>query len=88
MNRTMEAKAKVSVTVDRTLLEEADRLGSPMSRSRIFEEALATWVHRRGRAELDRAIERYYRTQGIAEREEDDAWASLGDETVRRGWGD
>jgi hypothetical protein len=84
----MDAKAKVSVTVDRTLLKEADRLGGSMSRSRIFEEALATWVHRRGRAELDRAIEHYYRTRSVAEREEDEAWAALGDETVRRGWRD
>ncbi|MBI3770217.1 MAG: type II toxin-antitoxin system CcdA family antitoxin [Deltaproteobacteria bacterium] len=84
----MEAKAKISVTVDRTLLDAAERLGGSMSRSRIFEEALATWVHRKGRAELDRAIEHYYRTRSIAEREEDEGWASLADETVRSRWDD
>ena len=84
----MEAKAKISVTVDRGLLRRADTLGGSMSRSRIVEEALATWILRKGRADLDRATESYYQAQGIAERHEDDAWASLGDETVRRGWGD
>ena len=84
----MEAKAKVSVTVERALLRAVDKLGGSMSRSRIFEEALATWIQRRGRAELDRAIERYYRTQSRAERHQDESWASLGDEIVGRGWGD
>ena len=84
----MEAKAKISVTVDRRLLRQADKLGGSMSRSRIFEEALSSWILRKGRADLDRAIESYYQTQSVAERHEDDTWASLGDETVRRGWGD
>ena len=85
---TVEAKAKVSVSVDATLLKEADRLAGSMSRSRIFEEALSVWVHRRKRVELDRAIEDYYRTRTVAERDEDARWASLGDESVRSGWDD
>jgi len=84
----VEAKAKVSVSVDTTLLKEADRLAGSMSRSRIFEEALSVWVHRRRRVELDRAIEDYYRARTVAERDEDARWASLGDETVRSGWDD
>jgi len=80
------AKTKVSVTVDRTLLREVDRLAGSMTLSQAFERALAAWVRRRGQAELDRAIERYYRSLGATERQEDDDWSSLGDETARRGW--
>jgi len=84
----MAAKAKVSVTVDRTLLREVDRLAGEMTRSEVFEHALTAWVRRRRQAELDRAIERYYRSLTAAERREHDEWASLGDEAVRRGWGE
>ena len=83
---TVAAKAKVSVSVDRTLLREADRLAGRMTRSQIFEHALAAWVRRRGQAELDQAIERYYRSLSAAERREDENWASLGDEMMRGGW--
>jgi metal-responsive CopG/Arc/MetJ family transcriptional regulator len=82
----MGAKAKVSVTVDRELLREVDRLAGRASRSRVFEDALAEWVRRRGQAELDRAIERYYRAQNVAERAEDETWASAADDTVRTRW--
>ena len=82
----MASKAKVSVSVDRSLLREADRLAGRMTRSQIFEHALAAWVRRRGRAELDQAIERYYRSLSSAEQRADEDWASLGDEMVRRGW--
>ena len=80
------SKAKVSVSVDRMLLREADRLAGRMTRSQIFEHALAAWVRRRGQVELDQAIERYYRSPSAAERREDESWASLGDEMMRRGW--
>jgi hypothetical protein len=84
---TMQAKAKVSVTVDRALLREVERLAGRMSRSEVFERALAAWVRRRGQAELDRAVERYYRTQSALERKADSTWAALGDDTAR-GWDD
>ena len=80
------AKTKVSVTVDRSLLREVDRLAGSMTRSQAFEHALAAWVRRRGQAELDRAIERYYRSLSATDRREDEEWASLGDEGVRHGW--
>jgi len=82
----MPSKAKVSVSVNRNLLREADRLGGRMTRSQIFEHALAAWVRRRGQADLDQAIERYYGSLSAAERREDEDWASLGDEMLRRGW--
>jgi len=83
---TMGAKTKVSVTVDGELLREAARLAGGLTRSQLFEDALAAWVRRRGRAELDRAIARYYSSLTAAERREDDAWAALGDDTVSRSW--
>ena len=82
----MGAKTKVSVTVDRVLLREVDRLGGRMTRSQVFEHALAGWVRRRGQVELDRAIERYYHSLTAAERREDEEWSAVGDEAVRRGW--
>src|SRR5207249_7566050 len=79
VNPTMPAaKTKVSVTVDRTLLREVDRLAGSMTRSQAFERAIAAWVRQRGQAELDRAIERYYRSLSAAQRREDDEGASLG----------
>jgi metal-responsive CopG/Arc/MetJ family transcriptional regulator len=84
----MQAKTKVSVTVDRVLLHEAERLAGRMSRSEVFERALAAWVRRRGQADLDRAIEQYYRAQSASERTADETWASLGDDIARRGWDD
>jgi len=81
--RTMPAaKTKVSVTVDRTLLRQVDRLAGSMTRSQAFERALAAWVRRRGQADLDRAIEDYYRSLGAAEHREGEEWASLGDEAA------
>jgi len=82
----MASKAKVSVSIDRGLLREADRLAGRMTRSQIFEHALAAWVRRRGQADLDRAIERYYHSLTAAERRDDENWASVGDEMMRRGW--
>lgn len=84
----MAAKAKVSVTVDRALLREADRLAGPMTRSQVIEHALAAWVRRRGQVRLEQEIEHYYRSLTASERHEDEAWASLAEETVRRGWGE
>jgi metal-responsive CopG/Arc/MetJ family transcriptional regulator len=83
----MQAKAKVSVTVDRVLLREIERLAGPMSRSEVFERALAAWVRRRGQAELDLAVERYYRAQSASDRRADEAWAALGDDAARE-WDD
>jgi hypothetical protein len=55
-----------------------------MSRSAVFEQALASWVRQRRQRELDHAIEHYYRSLSLAERAEDDRWAALGDDTATR----
>jgi metal-responsive CopG/Arc/MetJ family transcriptional regulator len=82
----MQVKTKVSVTVAAGLLREVDRIAGKRGRSAVFEEALSSWLRRRRQAELDRAIESYYRSLSDAEHSEDDQWARIGEETVRRNW--
>ena len=83
----MNAKAKVSVTVRGDLLQQVDRLSGKRNRSAVFEQALSWWLRRRKQAALDKAIEAYYRALCNSEKAEDEAWARLGDDTVRRRWG-
>ena len=82
----MQTKRKVSVTVLEDILEEVDRLAGDMSRSAVFEQALVSWLQQHRQADLDRAIERYYRSLNQDESVEDAEWAALGDETVRDRW--
>lgn len=83
----MNGKAKISVTVRSDLLSEVDRAAGPRGRSAIVEDALSWWLRRRKQAELDRAIELYYKSLKASERREDDAWARLGDDAARGLWG-
>jgi metal-responsive CopG/Arc/MetJ family transcriptional regulator len=82
----MPRKTKVSVSVHTQLLQEVERVAGKLSRSAIFEQALAGWLRQHRQAQLDRAIEDYYVSLQAAERAEDDAWAGVGDEAVRRSW--
>jgi metal-responsive CopG/Arc/MetJ family transcriptional regulator len=82
----MQTKRKVSVTVLEDILEEVDRLAGDMSRSAVFEQALVSWLRQHRQADLDRAIERYYRSLNQDESAEDAEWAALGDETIRDRW--
>ena len=82
----MQTKKKVSVTVQEDLLEEVDRIAGTLSRSAVFEQALASWLRQRRQADLDQSIERYYRTLNEEERVEDAQWTQLSDETVRQSW--
>jgi metal-responsive CopG/Arc/MetJ family transcriptional regulator len=82
----MQAKKKVSVTVSENLLEEVDRIAGTLSRSVVFEQALASWLRQHRQTKLDHAIEHYYRSLSQKEKEEDTAWAALGDETIRGCW--
>ncbi len=82
----MQAKTKVSVSVHTTLLREVERVAGAMTRSAIFEQALAGWLRERRQHQLDQGIEAYYRSLKASERTEDAAWAGLGDDAVRRNW--
>jgi metal-responsive CopG/Arc/MetJ family transcriptional regulator len=52
------AKAKVSVTVDRTLLRRCDRIARGATRSEVFEQALEKWLRDLRRRSLEEDIER------------------------------
>jgi len=82
----MRGKTKVSVTVQTDLLREVQRVAGDLSRSTVFEQALATWLRRHRQAQLDRAIQDYYVSLSAAERGEDAEWAGVGDEAVRWSW--
>lgn len=84
----MQIKRKVSVAVPESLLEEVDRLVGALSRSAVFEQALVSWLRQHRQANLDQAIERYYRSLNQDEKAEDATWATLGDKTVRDRWGE
>lgn len=76
-------KAKLSVTVDKPLLERAMRIGGKRSRSEIIESALAEWVRTRRRASIEGEVERYYSELDAEERAEDERWARHGDAPLR-----
>lgn len=82
----MQAKKKVSVTVSEDLLEEVDRVAGALSRSVVFEQALVSWLRQHRQTKLDYAIEHYYLSLSQKEKEEDAAWAALGDNTVQNSW--
>ena len=80
------SKAKVSVTVDRSLLRRCDRAARGATRSAVFEKALETWLRNLRQRSLEEDIERYYSSQGTAERAEDSEWASLAPRVLGETW--
>ena len=83
----MRAKKKISVTVQIELLDEVECIAGTLSRSAVFEQALASWLRQQRKTKLDLEIERYYRSLTEEERSEDAAWAALGDEAIQENWG-
>ena len=79
-------KAKVSVTVEDSLLRQVDRMAHGASRSEVFEDALTSWLRNRRRERLEEEIELYYRSLGAVEREEDSAWAELSGQFLGESW--
>ena len=80
------AKAKVSVTVDRSLLQKCDRVARGATRSEVFEQALQSWVRSARRKSLEDDIERYYSSMSKADREEDSEWAGLAPRILGETW--
>jgi metal-responsive CopG/Arc/MetJ family transcriptional regulator len=80
------AKAKVSVTVDRSLLQKCDRVARGASRSEVFEQALQSWVRSARRKSLEDEIERYYSSMGRADRAEDSEWAGIAPRILGETW--
>ena len=53
----MQGKTKVSVSVHTDLLREVHRVAGEMSRSAVFEQALASWLRTQRQVGLDAAVE-------------------------------
>ena len=79
----MRAKKKISVTVQLELLEEVDRIAGTLSRSAVFEQALASWLRQQRKNKLDLEIEHYYKSMTDEEHAGDAEWATLGDESIK-----
>jgi len=80
------AKAKVSVTVDRTLLRRCDQIARGTTRSEVFEQALEKWLRDLRRQNLAEDIERYYSSLSTVERAEDSEWAGLAPRVLGETW--
>ena len=80
------AKAKVSVTVDRSLLQKCDRVALGATRSEVFEQALQRWFRSVRQKSLEEEIERYYESLSKADRAEDSEWAGLAPRVLGETW--
>jgi metal-responsive CopG/Arc/MetJ family transcriptional regulator len=80
------SKAKVSVTVDRALLRQCDRLARGASRSQVFEQALQGWLRSARQRSLEEEVGRYYASLSQAERAEDAEWAGLAARVLGETW--
>ena len=79
-------KARVSVTVDRVLLQKCERVARGASRSQVFEQALERWLRDLRRRSLDAEIERHYSTLSEDERAEDAEWAGVATRVLGETW--
>ena len=80
------AKTKISVTIERSLVRDCDRLARGTSRSEVVEAALARWARERRRASLEEEVERYYASLDSGERQEDAEWAEQGGRALGETW--
>ena len=81
------AKAKISVSIDESVLERVDRLSQgTRSRSEIVERALKRWLAEGRRRQLEEEIAAYYRDRDEQERLEDEEWARLSGRHLEKSW--
>ena len=80
------AKAKVSVTVDSSLLRRCDRVARGATRSQVFEQALKGWLRNVRQGSLEEDVERYYSSLSKAEGAEDAEWAGLAPRVLGETW--
>lgn len=81
------AKAKISVSIDRSVLAQLDRrLQGARSRSEIVERALKRWLAEGRRRQLDEEIAAYYREREAQEQAEDEEWAGLSARQLEKSW--
>jgi len=80
------SKAKISVTIDSTLLRDCERLARGANRSEVVTAALTRWLRDRRRQSLEDEIERYYASLDGSEKREDAEWAELGAKHLGETW--
>ncbi len=76
---------KVTITVPGDVLSAVDsyvRQHPGVSRSSVCTKAITAWLQ----AEQDALIERYYKEQSPAERQEDDQWRRLASQSAAAAW--
>lgn len=74
------SKTKITVSLDRSLVEQVDRRvksSSRETRSSMIARALEAWNEAQRRLELEQATEEYYRSLTAGDKAEDRAWARL-----------
>jgi len=79
-------KAKVSVTIEQSVLERVDRFSAGKSRSEIVERALKRWLNERRRLKLEEQIAAYYADRQEEDSVEDREWAELSARQVGKTW--
>ncbi|MFQ5741791.1 MAG: CopG family ribbon-helix-helix protein [Acidobacteriota bacterium] len=81
------AKAKISVSIDESVLERVDRLSrGTRSRSEIVESALQRWLVEGRRRQLEEEITAYYRDRDEQQRAEDEEWAGVSARQLEKSW--
>jgi metal-responsive CopG/Arc/MetJ family transcriptional regulator len=80
------AKAKISVTVEQSLLDKVASFTNGVSRSEIVESALKRWLMERRRRRLEVEIAAYYTERRDDERWEDEEWADLSARHLDKSW--
>jgi metal-responsive CopG/Arc/MetJ family transcriptional regulator len=79
-------KIKVSVTIERSVVERVGRVPGGLSRSEIVERALKRWLHERRCVELEEEIAAYYLERKKEGSREDRDWAELGARHIAKTW--
>ena len=80
MSGTSRSKLKITVSLDRSLVEQVDRrvkISTGETRSSMVAKALEAWNEAERRLELEQATEEYYRSLSAGEKAEDRAWVRL-----------
>ena len=78
-------KTRVSITIDRSLLERVDRVAG-RSRSEIVERALKRWLNDRRRSELEAQVVACYLERESDEVADDREWSELGADQIGKTW--
>ena len=79
-------KTKVSVTIERSVIERVDLVSKGKSRSEIVERALKQWLIEHRRLELEEQIADYYSDRHADEVADDREWSRLSAKQIGKTW--